>query len=41
MIDKLQKIEIMARVIAYNIDRLIRIENGIVLVFIMIMGISY
>ena len=40
-IDKLQKVEILARVIAYNIDRLIRIENEIILIFIRIVRISY
>lgn len=40
-IDKLQKREIIARVIAYNIDRVIRIGNEIVLVFIRMGRISY
>jgi len=39
--DRLQKFEIMTRIIAYNIDRLIRIENQVILIFIRIWRISY
>lgn len=38
---KLQKFEIMTRVIAYNIDRLIRIGNEVILIVIRITRISY
>lgn len=40
-LDKLQKFEIMTRVIAYNIDRLIRIGKEIILIIIRITRISY
>ena len=39
--DKTQRIEILCRVIAYNIDRMIRIENEIILIFIRITRVSY
>ena len=39
--DKLQKVEIMLRVIAYNIDRLIRIEKTTILIIIRTIRISY
>jgi len=39
--DKLQRVEIFTRVIAYNIDRLLRIKEGIVLLIIRITRISY
>jgi transposase len=39
--DKLQKAEIILRVIAHNIDRLIRMGYNIILIFIRIMRISY
>lgn len=39
--DKLQRVEIIARVIAYNIDRLIRSGRSVILIFIRIMKISY
>ena len=39
--DKLQKVEIITRVIAYNIDRILRIQDNIILIFIRIMRISY
>ncbi|MFH1828993.1 MAG: transposase [Nanoarchaeota archaeon] len=40
-IDKLQKVEIITRVIAYNIDRLIRIGKEVILIFIRITRVSY
>jgi len=40
-ITKCQKMEVLLRVIAYNIDRLLRIESEIVLVFVRIMRVSY
>jgi len=40
-IDKLQRVEILTRVIAYNIDRLIRTGKQIILIYIRIMRISY
>lgn len=39
--DKLQKVEILTRVIAYNIDRLIRIGKEVILIFIRITRVSY
>ena len=39
--DKLQKVEILTRVIAYNIDRILRIRNKVILIFIKITRISY
>ena len=39
--DKLQKVEIITRVIAYNIDRLIRTRKQITLIFIKITRVSY
>jgi hypothetical protein len=39
--DKLQRVEIIARIIAYNIDRLIRSGRSAILIFIRIMRISY
>jgi len=39
--DKLQKVEIITRVIAYNIDRLIRTGKEIILVFTKIIRVSY
>jgi len=39
--DKLQKAEIITRVIAYNIDRLIRTGKKVILIFIRISRISY
>jgi transposase len=39
--DKLQRVEILTRVIAYNIDRLIRTGKEIILIFIKIMRVSY
>lgn len=39
--DKLQKVEILTRVIAYNIDRLIRTGKQMILIFIRITRISY
>ena len=39
--NKLQKVEIITRVIAYNIDRLIRTSKQIVLIFIRITRVSY
>jgi len=39
--DKQQKVEILTRVIAYNIDRLIRTGKEIILIFIRITRISY
>ncbi len=39
--DKLQRVEIYTRVIAYNIDRLLRIGNEIILIFIRITRVSY
>ena len=38
--DKLQRVEIFTRVIAYNIDRLLRIKEGIILLIIRIIRIS-
>ncbi|MBU1644297.1 MAG: IS5 family transposase [Nanoarchaeota archaeon] len=40
-VDKLQKVEIITRVIAYNIDRLIRIGKEVILIFIRITRVSY
>jgi len=40
-VDKLQRVEILARVIAYNIDRLIRTGKKIVLIYIRIMRVSH
>lgn len=39
--DKLQKMEILARVIAFNIDRLIRMGKQVILIFIRITRVSY
>lgn len=39
--DKLQRVEILTRVIAYNIDRLIRTGKQVILIFIRITRISY
>ena len=39
--DNLQKIEIIARVIAYNVDRVLRIGNNLVFVLIRLWRISY
>ncbi|MBD3354794.1 hypothetical protein GF361_02305 [Candidatus Woesearchaeota archaeon] len=39
--DKLQRVEILTRVIAYNIDRLIRTGKEIILIFIRIIRVSY
>ena len=38
---KCQKIEILTRVIAYNIDRLIRLGSRVILIFIRITRVSY
>ena len=40
-VDKLQRVEILARVIAYNIDRIIRTGKKIVLIYIRIVRVSY
>lgn len=40
-VDKIQKVEILTRVIAYNIDRLMRIGNKVILIFIRITRVSY
>ena len=40
-IDKTQRVEILCRVIAYNIDRLIRIGKDIILIIIRITRVSY
>jgi transposase len=40
-IDKTQRVDIFLRVIAYNIDRLLRIGNDIILIFIKITRVSY
>ena len=40
-LDKTQRVEIFARVIAFNIDRLLRIGNDIILIFIRIIRVSY
>lgn len=40
-IDNLQKVEIFTRVIAYNIDRLLRIGDNVILIFIRIIRVSY
>jgi len=39
--DKLQRVEIITRVIAYNIDRLLRIKENVILICIRITRISY
>ena len=39
--DKLQKVEILTRVIAFNIDRMIRISDQAIFIFIKIWRISY
>jgi len=39
--DKLQKVEIITRVIAYNIDRLLRIKENTILIILRIIRISY
>ena len=38
---KTQKVDLIMRVIAYNIDRLIRMKQDIILIFIRIMRVSY
>ena len=38
--DKLQKVEILTRVIAYNIDRMLRIGKEVILIFIRITRVS-
>ena len=40
-LDKCQKVEIMLRVVAYNIDRLMRIGKDVILIFIKITRVSY
>jgi transposase len=40
-IDKTQKVNIFLRVIAFNIDRMLRIRNTIILIYIKIMRVSY
>ena len=40
-IDKNQKVEILTRVIAYNIDRLLRLGKEVILIFIKITRVSY
>ena len=40
-IDKIQKVEILIRVIAYNIDRMLRIGNEVILIIIRITRVSY
>jgi len=40
-IDKIQKVEILTRVIAYNIDRMLRIGNEVILIFIRLTRVSY
>ncbi len=40
-VDKIQKVEILTRVIAYNIDRMLRIGNEVILIFIRIVRVSY
>jgi len=40
-LSKTQKIEVALRVVAYNIDRLIRIGNDLILIFIKIKRVSY
>ncbi len=40
-INKTQKVEVILRVIAYNIDRLLRIKQTIILIFIKITRVSY
>lgn len=40
-IDKIQKVEILTRVIAYNIDRMLRIGNEVIMIFIRITRVSY
>lgn len=39
--NKMQKVEILTRVIAYNIDRLIRMSQSAILIFIRIVRVSY
>ena len=38
---KCQKVEVILRVIAYNIDRLLRLGCNIILIFIKIVRVSY
>lgn len=40
-LDKCQRVEIFLRVVAYNIDRLLRLGRSIILIFIKIMRVSY
>jgi|SRR3989344_602303 len=40
-LDKLQKVEVILRVVAFNIDRLIRIGKEVILIFIKITRVSY
>ena len=40
-VDKIQKVEILTRVIAYNIDRMLRIGKEVILIFIKITRVSY
>jgi len=40
-LDKCQKVEIMLRVVAFNIDRLIRMGKEIILIYIRIIKVSY
>jgi hypothetical protein len=39
-IDKTQKVEILLRIVAFNIDRLLRIGNQVILIFIKIIRVS-
>ncbi|MBS3112799.1 IS5 family transposase [Candidatus Woesearchaeota archaeon] len=39
--DKLQRVDIYSRVIAFNIDRMLRMSEKIILIFIRIMRVSY
>jgi IS5 family transposase len=40
-IDKIQKLDIVLRVVAYNIDRLLRLGHKVILIFIKITRVSY
>ncbi len=40
-VDKIQKLDIVLRVVAYNIDRLIRLGKDVILIFIKITRVSY
>jgi hypothetical protein len=40
-VDKIQKVEILTRVIAYNIDRMLRIGEEVILIIIRITRVSY